>query len=126
MRNPAGEECPHYYQDFHRGRAVRECRQVAANDASLAWQPSDCALCSVPAILRANADAALELRVTIEKRRWFLGRRVTVSARCRNHERAIADPYVGCVECLAEKPGLEIFRAALSDEGGEDEEGDDR
>ncbi len=121
MRNPAGVECRYYYQDFHRGREIRECRNVAENEQSQPWRSEDCARCPVPAILRANADEALELRVTIEKPWWGFGRRLTVSACCQKHQQRITDPYVGCAECRAERPGLELFRSALGDEGGDDD-----
>ena len=65
MLTPAGKECPFYYADFHRGRAVEECRQVAANPASAPWRPRDCARCPIPDILRANASPNLRLKLTI-------------------------------------------------------------
>lgn len=122
MRNPAGEECRFYYQDFHRGRQIRECRNIAANEDSPPWRAEDCARCPVPAILRANADAALQLKVTVGRGRWGFGRRLHVAATCATHKVEIADPFTGCRECRAERPGLELFRAALA---GDDDAGND-
>ena len=121
MRNPAGEECRFYYQDFHRGKAVRECRNVAQYAHSDPWRPSDCARCPVPAILRANADPFLELQVTIERTWWGFGRTLKVSAMCQKHQQEIEDPFVGCEACRDERPGLDLFRSALNLEEEQDD-----
>jgi hypothetical protein len=115
MRTPAGEDCRHYYEDFHRGRNVQECR-VDKSDNSAAWGPGDCARCAVPAILRANAS--IELGLEIDIRRGFLGfgQKVKVQAICHKHHISIPDPYVGCPQCHAERPGLDLFAQALENE----------
>ena len=56
MRTPAGTECPHYYEDFHRGRSTQECRLIDRNPQSLPWTEAVCEKCSVPAIVRAIAE----------------------------------------------------------------------
>ena len=56
MKTPAGKECKHYYQDFHRGRDIQECRLAKRNLDSEKWHPDDCSKCPVPEILMANAD----------------------------------------------------------------------
>ncbi|MBN1287306.1 MAG: hypothetical protein JXB47_18040 [Anaerolineae bacterium] len=109
MITPAGKECPHYYQDFHRGRSTQECRLIAANPESKPWRSKDCANCPVPDILRANASPDLMLKAHIDN--GFLGLgligvRVAVEAYCDKHSRPIKDPYVGCDLCNAERPGL--------------------
>lgn len=114
MRTPAGKECRHYYEDFHRGRNVQECRLVQANPDSLRWQPSDCNMCSVPGILNANASPDLSLTVTIDKQFLGLRRKVTVRATCLKHRVDIADAHVGCPHCNAERgDALNVFRQAL-------------
>ncbi len=115
MQTPAGKDCPHYYADFHRGRDIQECRLLKDNLNSLRWQPSDCALCPVPDILKANASPDLRLNVTIEPRLWKLGRRFVVEASCARHHIAVENPYVGCPQCNAERPGLEAFLRALEE-----------
>lgn len=55
MRTPDGKECRHYCEDFHRGRALQECRLIKSNRDLLNWRPEDCARCPVPSILQANA-----------------------------------------------------------------------
>jgi hypothetical protein len=100
MRTPAGKECPHYYEDFHRGRQTQECRLVARNPRSLPWTPDACGKCEVPAILRANGSKDLRLEVTIRKR-FGLRRIVEVSAYCRRHDEPVTDPYRGCEACSA-------------------------
>lgn len=103
MRTPAGKECRYYYEDFHRGRSLQECRLIQANPASPPWRPRDCFNCTVPAILLANGSPHLVLRGTV--RQGFLGlvgRRVEVRAFCSKHQIPIEDPYVGCPLCNAE------------------------
>lgn len=109
MITPAGKECPHYFQDFHRGRSIQECRLIAANPESKPWRPKDCSHCEVPDILRANASPDLVLKARINN--GFLGLgligvHVEVEAYCDRHNIPIEDPYVGCEKCNAERPGL--------------------
>ncbi len=113
MKTPAGTECKHYFQDFHRGRDVQECRLAQANPDSLDWRPADCAACPVPAILRANGNPEMVLVLTIKRGKLGLGRKLEVSAFCHKHAIEIKEPPVGCPRCLAEQPGL----AALFGEG---------
>ena len=111
MINPAGKECKHYYQDFHRGRNIQECRLIKLNPASERWHPDDCSKCPVADILMANADPDMELTVTIKKGFLGFGRRVEVTAHDAVDGTVIEDPYVGRVD--KNNPGLEIFRQAL-------------
>ncbi len=115
MRTPAGKECPHYYQDFHRGHSTQKCRLVKENQESLQWQPSDCFRCSIPDILSANASPVLRLDLTISPIFFGIGRRLEITAYCDKHEVTIDDPYVGCSQCHAERPGIEAFIRALED-----------
>ncbi|MCU0513953.1 MAG: hypothetical protein MUE40_15460 [Anaerolineae bacterium] len=112
MRTPAGKECAHYYQDFHRGRDVQECRLEKANPQSARWQPGDCSKCPVPDILLANADPDMQLTLTI--RPGFMGffRRLEVVATSRSDGSVISDPYVGKGK---DSPALDLFRKALED-----------
>jgi hypothetical protein len=119
MRTPAGKECRHYYEDFHRGRDVQECRLVESNPDSARWVPHDCAKCPIPDILNANASPNLELKLTIKHRLLGLKRELEVTATCLKHNVPIADAFVGCPQCNAERPGLDIFWQAL--EQGDDE-----
>ena len=119
MKTPAGKECPHYYQDFHRGRDIQECRLVKYNAASMHWQPKDCANCPVPEILQANASPLMELTLTIKTKFMGFGRKLEVTARCTRHDIPIEDPYVGCPLDLKENPGLDIFRQALEQDDDE-------
>jgi hypothetical protein len=110
MRTPAGKECRHYYQDFHRGRSIQECRLIKYNPASLRWHPSDCSKCPVPDILNANASPHLELKLTAKA--GFLGfnRQLEVESRCRGDVIPLEEAYTGCIE---NSPGLDLFRQAL-------------
>jgi hypothetical protein len=114
MMTPAGKECKHYYEDFHRGRNVQECRLNKLNPESQKWHPDDCGRCPVPDILRANADPDLELKITIKSGFLGFGRRVEVEAFDGRTGDPIDDPYVGKVD--PDNPGLEIFRQALEDD----------
>ena len=121
MRTPAGKECPHYYEDFNRGRNVQECRLANANPDTLPWRPPDCAKCPVPDIVLANASPNMELKLTI-KLAWFgLTRKLEVEAWCTLHNIPIKNPYVGCPLDIEEDDRLKLFREALeqsSDDNG--------
>ncbi len=106
MLTPAGTECPHYYEDFFRGRATQECRLVRASSASLSWRPGDCAKCPVPGILRANGSPDMVLTLTVKKGFLGFGRQLEVSAYCQRHKTDIEEPPVGCSRCNAERPGI--------------------
>jgi hypothetical protein len=113
MRNPDGKECHHYYEDFHRGREIQECRLIRINPDSLRWHPNDCSKCNVPGILQANSDPNLELTVTIKAGLFGFIRRLEVAARCTKHNTPVEDPFIGCLLCNDERPGLNIFRQAF-------------
>jgi hypothetical protein len=121
MRTPAGKECRHYYEDFHRGRDVQECRLIQANPLSLRWRPSDCKRCPVPDVLNANSSPDLELHLSVIPRLLGLGRQLEVSASCLKHHIQIEDAFVGCPKCIAERPGLELFWQALEQDNEEGE-----
>lgn len=116
MRTPAGKECRHYHEDFHRGRNIQECRLIKANLESPHWHVSDCAKCPVPDILNANSSRYLELKLMVKT--GFLGfaRRLEVEASCLKHRIPIQDAFIGCPQCNEERPGLDIFRKALENE----------
>ena len=99
MRTPAGTECPHYYEDFHRGRSRQECRLIAHNPRSDEWEPRLCASCPVPAIVRANSCENMVLQASVERRWLGLSRRVRVYAACSEHMVEVDNPYVGCGHC---------------------------
>jgi hypothetical protein len=96
MRTPFGQECTFYYQDFHRGRSVMECRLLGPKGS---WEPALCKTCPVPGILLANACPDMSLRGEVKSLPFGLRRRVTVSAYCRQVEHAVADPHIGCEAC---------------------------
>ncbi len=116
MQTPAGKECRHYYEDFHRGRNIQTCRLVEGRRESLRWHPKDCKRCPIPDILQANSDPDMVLTLTIESGLLGLGRKLVVEAHCIKHHVSIENPYVGCPECAAERPGLDLFRKALEDD----------
>ena len=99
MHTPAGLECRYYYQDFHRGRSLQECRLIGLGAKPSQWEPKLCTHCPVPSILRANAcpDMVLEAQVV---RQWLgLVRRGGVRAVCARHHVQVHNPYVGCGRC---------------------------
>lgn len=112
MRTPAGRECKHYYQDFHRGREVQECRLEKENSASQRWQPRDCERCPVPDILLANADPHMKLTLTITSGFLGFGRKLQVTATDTRTGEPIENPYVGKPD---DNPALDLFRRALED-----------
>jgi hypothetical protein len=117
VKTPAGKECRYYYEDFHRGRNVQECRLVNENPDSQPWHPSDCAKCPIPDILLANADPDMKLTLTI--RAGFLGffRRLEVTASSIKDGSIIDDPYVGRIK---DSPALDLFRKALEESDDHD------
>ncbi|GAB4510443.1 MAG: hypothetical protein OHK0046_07270 [Anaerolineae bacterium] len=119
MRTPAGKECRHYYEDFHRGRNIQECRLIKANMESLPWRPVDCSKCPVPDILNANASPLLTLKLTIKSGFLGFGRRNIVEAFCRNEPIPLEEAYTGC-DRGGNRPGLDLFRQALEQSGDDD------
>ncbi len=113
MRTPDGKECRYYYQDFHRGRNVQECRLAKENPQAPAWHPHDCAKCPVPDILRANADPNMQLTWSVRTGFLGFGRKVVITAIDRSDGSVIPDPYVGRIP--KDHKGLELFRQALED-----------
>lgn len=100
MRTPAGQECPHYFEDFHRGRQVQECRLIEATPGGGNWAPDLCSKCPVPGIARANACPNLVLEAQV--RSGFLGlvgRRVEVRASCLYTAGPVDEPHIGCGHC---------------------------
>jgi len=100
MRTPAGQECRYYYEDFHRGRAIQECRLLGRGE----WQPRLCAACPVPDILQANQCPHMALHAHLT--RHWLRRRVTVEAYCNRHRVPVENPYTGCGRCHPEASAI--------------------
>lgn len=106
MITPAGKECRFYYQDFHRGHSIQECRLLQSNPKSKTWKPGDCAICPIPEILLANSSPHLVLEGRIKEGLLGFNRRIEVDAFCSKHLVDVAEPQVGCKACALEKPGL--------------------
>jgi hypothetical protein len=115
MRTPNGKECPHYYADYYRGRNTQECRLLVNDHDSPPWQATDCNRCPVPDIRSANASPNLHLALSIRPILLGFGRRMTVTATCEKHGILIDDPFVGCAQCSAERPGIDAFIRALEE-----------
>ena len=73
-----------------------ECRLLGPRGG---WTPPLCKDCPVPAILMANACPNMILRGEAASGLFGLGRRVKVTAFCRQTDQAVADPHIGCSEC---------------------------
>ena len=90
------------------------CFSIALKlDAQSPWQPRDCFKCAVPEIVLANASPDMRLKLTIRAGILGIGRRVVVDAHCEKHSTPIDDPFVGCPQCNAERPGFDQFLNAL-------------
>lgn len=109
MKTPAGQECRYYYEDFHRGRNVQECRLIGPASGAKRWHPTDCASCPVPGILWSNASRYLELSAEVRPGILGFGRRVEVEAWCSKHDIPIPDPHIGCPACNKERADLSVF-----------------
>ena len=111
MRTPAGQECPHYYADFHRSHRRQECRLLGRHPGPR-WEPSDCRLCPVPRLLLANACPHLRLEAVLHPGVIGLGRRIEVRAHCERSGTAVAEPEIGCGHCH------EVFSPRLAADDG--------
>ncbi len=113
MRTPAGTDCRFYYEDYHRGRDLRECRLIANTPGGGRWEPALCRDCPTPAIQRANAcpNMALQARVT---RRLYFWRRVTVESYCTRHLAPVKNPHIGCGHCHEEQTRPSVFDLPVS------------
>jgi hypothetical protein len=99
LRTPAGTDCPHYYEDFNRGREIQECRLIQRSRTSLPWRPSDCKGCPVPPIRHANPSPDLRLELSIV-RRFGLFRSHRLEAHCLRVGCETPNPIAGCERCL--------------------------
>lgn len=108
MITPYGQECKHYYRDFHRGRSIQECRLLQRRPQEAQWESSLCKSCPVPGILRANAcpNMILEGRIV---RRFLVWRRVEVSAFCLEALGEVETPHIGCGRCHLHRSGAEVL-----------------
>ena len=121
MRTPAGKECRHYFQDFHRGRNVQECRLIQNNPTSQPWKTVDCERCEVPDILNANANPDLRLELAITSSLLGLRRELKLRAWCREEEIPVAEAYTGCISSDVDRR-LDVFRSALDAPGNDSAE----
>ena len=106
MRTPAGTECPFYYQDFHRGRSIQECRLIKRTPNGGNYTPDLCARCRVPRIVLANACKSLVLEARVVSSFFGLRRRVEVSAMCTRTLEDVPEPEIGCGQCHLDLPEL--------------------
>lgn len=98
MRTPAGQECPHFYGDYYRGRNTEECRLLKLE--GLPWTRNLCKSCPVPGIARANSCAHMTLKPSITRPFYALFQsRIQVTAYCQKAARMVKEPHIGCGEC---------------------------
>lgn len=108
MQTPAGSECPFYYEDFHRGRELQECRLIERTPEGGTWEPDHCSNCPVPAITRANACPHMVLEARAKSSLLGFGKRVEVSAMCTRTLEEVEEPKVGCGQCHKDLPPIEL------------------
>jgi hypothetical protein len=104
MRTPAGSECPFYYQDFHRGRSIQECRLIDRTPKGGTYTPDLCSKCRVPRIILANACKNLVLEAHVNSRFFGLRRSIKITAMCTRSLENVPEPEIGCGECHLEMP----------------------
>jgi hypothetical protein len=106
MRTPAGSECPFYYEDFHRGREIQECRLIQRTADGGTYTPDLCGRCRVPRIILANACPNLLLEARAVS--GFLGfrRKVEISATCTRTLDPVEVPEIGCGQCHLDLPSF--------------------
>ena len=106
MRTPAGTECPYYYQDFHRGRSIQECRLIEQTPNGGTYTPDLCSKCKVPRIVLANACENLILEARHVSKFLGLRRQVEVKATCTRSLEDVKEPEIGCGMCHLDIPNL--------------------
>lgn len=106
MRTPAGAECPHYYEDFYRGRDQQECRLIDRTPGGGVWEPKLCSGCPVPRILMANACPHLVLEARVKSGLLGFGKHVQVTAMCTETLSDVSEPQIGCGQCHLHLPSL--------------------
>lgn len=94
--------CRFYFEDYHRGREVSECRLPKSRD-SLQWERSICDACPVPELLRETNCAYLALEGTIRKK--VFGQRIEIFSVCTKHLIQLPDGKT-CNQCQAEQDDL--------------------
>jgi hypothetical protein len=108
MITPAGKECPYYYQDFHRGRDIQECRLIKNTPEGGVYAPDLCHKCSAPGIALANACEHMVLEARVRRGILGLGRGVDVSAFCTRSHQDVKEPQIGCGQCHLDFPTFEL------------------
>jgi hypothetical protein len=101
---PAGTECPFYFEDFHRGRSIQECRLIDNTPGGGTWTPPLCEGCRVPAIKRANACEHLVMEARVRSSFLGLRKEVEITATCTKSLEDVAEPEVGCGQCHFDFP----------------------
>lgn len=109
MRTPFGADCRYYYQDFHRGRSVQECRLVDGTSSAGSWRVDLCRECPVPGILRANGCQYMQLQGRVAKGFLGFGRHMEIVATCSRSEGVVREPYVGCGQCHLDSQAASLF-----------------
>lgn len=112
MITPAGRECPYYYEDFHRGRAIQECHLLERTPGGGEYTPDLCEKCKVPGIKMANSCPNLVLEAKVESGFLGLRRRIEAAAFCTQALQDVPEPEIGCGQCHLEFP---VFRTSPED-----------
>lgn len=99
MRTPDGIDCPFFFGDYYRGRQREECRLLKASGNHEGWKTDLCKSCPVPGITRANACPNMTLRAEISSLIFGIGKRVKVTAYCKQAGATVKEPHVGCGQC---------------------------
>jgi len=107
MKTAFGVDCSYYYEDFHRGRDVRECRLLRATREN--WSYRLCERCPVPRWQQSNSCAHLEYSGRATRGFLRLGRRMVVTAWCNRAAAEVVEPEVGCGQCHLDNPVLQAL-----------------
>ena len=107
MKTAFGAECSFYYEDFNRGRDVRECRLLRA--AGGKWSYRLCQRCPVPRWQQSNSCAHLAPSGRVTPGFLGFGRRMLVNAWCDRAAAEVAEPEVGCGKCHLDNPVLQAL-----------------
>ena len=116
MQTPFGFECTFYYEDYHRGREMQQCRLAQQSGSIGDWSSYLCKGCPIPSIQQANSCESLLLSGEVQRGFLGLARSMHVTANCTKTRVEVEEPEIGCGQCHADNPILAALMNLGQDE----------
>ena len=108
MKTAFGSECSYYYEDFHRGREMRECRLLRTTREN--WSYRLCEHCPVPRWQQSNSCAHMAFSGHATRGFLGIGRRMVISVWCDQAAAKVDEPEIGCGKCHLDNPFLQVLK----------------